>query len=185
MCTSKRPCCLTTKDVLRRKQQNKKHKTWDGDAYISHEGDKLTMISEDGKMWVRCLIKVLRPCLTYHSMGSTAWKGELLCAGYSAYISGKEFQLDCEISGSQLPDTKEISLPEESTSLVEDPLHLGSQWSTANPSVSHEFISPASFYASPKSKPKGPLSVISLLIPLPLTLFFLLGTTPMPLMPLL
>lgn len=123
-----------------RKQQNKKHKTWDGDAYISHEGDKLTMISEDGKI-----------------MGSTAWKGELLCAGYSAYISGKEFQLDCEISRSQLPDMKEISLPEESTSHVEDPLHFSGQGSTTNPSVAHEFISPASFYAIPKSKPKGPL----------------------------
>jgi DNA repair and recombination protein RAD54B len=99
-------------------------------------------------------------------MGSTTWTGELLCAGYSAYISGKELQLDCEISGSQLPDMKEISLPEESTSHVEDPLNFGSQWSMANPSVAQKFISPASFYASPKSKPKGPLSVISSLIPL-------------------
>jgi len=111
-------------------------------------------------------------------MGSTAWKGELLCSGYSAYISGKEFQLDCEISGSQLPDMKEISLPEESTSHVEDPICSGSQWSMGNPSVAHKFISPASFYASPKSKPKGPLSVISSLIPLPLDIVVSLSYDP-------
>ena len=34
----------------RRKPQGKKNKTWDGDAYISHTGEKLIMISEDGKM---------------------------------------------------------------------------------------------------------------------------------------
>lgn len=34
----------------RRKPQGKKNKTWDGDAYVSHVGDKLIMISEDGKM---------------------------------------------------------------------------------------------------------------------------------------
>lgn len=33
----------------RRKKQGKKHKTWDGDAYISHIGNELKMISEDGK----------------------------------------------------------------------------------------------------------------------------------------
>lgn len=108
-------------------------------------------------------------------MGITAWKGELLCAGYSAYISGKEFQLDCEISASQLPDMKEISLPEESTAHVEDP---SSQWSMANPSVAHKFISPASFYASPKAKPKGPLSVISSLIPLLLNIVVSLSHDP-------
>lgn len=37
-------------DSRRRKPQNKKHKTWDGDAFVSHVGDKLTVISEKGKM---------------------------------------------------------------------------------------------------------------------------------------
>jgi DNA repair and recombination protein RAD54B len=32
----------------RRKHQIKKHKTWDGDAYISIFGEKLVMVSEDG-----------------------------------------------------------------------------------------------------------------------------------------
>lgn len=31
-----------------RKPQQKKHKTWDGDAYLIHKGDKLTLVSEKG-----------------------------------------------------------------------------------------------------------------------------------------
>ena len=38
--------------AYRRKPQQKKHKTWDGDAFLSHEGDTLTLISEKGVMWV-------------------------------------------------------------------------------------------------------------------------------------
>ena len=34
----------------RRRPQGKKHKTWDGDAFVSHTGDKLTVISEKGKV---------------------------------------------------------------------------------------------------------------------------------------
>jgi DNA repair and recombination protein RAD54B len=34
----------------RRKQQTKKHKTWDGDAYVSHLDEKLIMVSEEGKL---------------------------------------------------------------------------------------------------------------------------------------
>ncbi|KAG5731081.1 DNA repair and recombination protein RAD54B, partial [Termitomyces sp. T112] len=33
-----------------RKPQQKKHRTWDGDAYVSLTGGKLVMISEDGKL---------------------------------------------------------------------------------------------------------------------------------------
>lgn len=33
-----------------RKPQSKKHKTWDGDAFVSHVGDKLTVISERRKI---------------------------------------------------------------------------------------------------------------------------------------
>jgi DNA repair and recombination protein RAD54B len=35
---------------VRRKSQTKKHKTWDGDAFVSRVGNKLIMISEEGKM---------------------------------------------------------------------------------------------------------------------------------------
>ena len=34
----------------RRKPQQKKHKTWDGDCFIVMAGSKLTMISDDGKL---------------------------------------------------------------------------------------------------------------------------------------
>jgi DNA repair and recombination protein RAD54B len=34
----------------RRKRQSKKHKTWDGDAYVSHLDEKLIMVSEEGKL---------------------------------------------------------------------------------------------------------------------------------------
>lgn len=34
----------------RRKKQTKTHKTWDGDAYVSHFGDKLVMVSEEGEL---------------------------------------------------------------------------------------------------------------------------------------
>lgn len=33
-----------------RKPQHKKHKTWDGDAYLMHKGDKLTLVTEKGLM---------------------------------------------------------------------------------------------------------------------------------------
>jgi len=34
----------------RRKPQNKKHKTWDGDAYVTVQGGTLILVSERGKM---------------------------------------------------------------------------------------------------------------------------------------
>jgi DNA repair and recombination protein RAD54B len=33
-----------------RKPQQKKHKTWDGDAYLMHKGDRLTLVTEKGLM---------------------------------------------------------------------------------------------------------------------------------------
>lgn len=40
----------------RRKPQGRKNKTWDGDAYVSLQKDKLVMISEDGKMYCILII---------------------------------------------------------------------------------------------------------------------------------
>jgi len=34
----------------RRKPQNKKHKTWDGDAYVTVQGGTLILVSERGRM---------------------------------------------------------------------------------------------------------------------------------------
>ena len=41
---------LLTSAQCRRKPQQKKHKTWDGDAYVSLRADKITLISEKGMM---------------------------------------------------------------------------------------------------------------------------------------
>jgi DNA repair and recombination protein RAD54B len=40
---------LTT-PFTRRKPQSKKHKTWDGDAYVTVQGGTLILVSERGKM---------------------------------------------------------------------------------------------------------------------------------------
>ncbi|KAF8197967.1 RAD54B protein [Pholiota molesta] len=68
-----------TYSMQRRKPQDKKNKTWDGDAYVSLINEKLIMISEDGKI-----------------MGTTPWKGN------------KEVELDAPVSISQLPETKGV-----------------------------------------------------------------------------
>ena len=42
--------CARVRLFSRRKAQTRKHKTWDGDAFVSQVGNKLIMISEEGKM---------------------------------------------------------------------------------------------------------------------------------------
>ncbi|TDL24190.1 hypothetical protein BD410DRAFT_745512 [Rickenella mellea] len=69
-----------------RKPQQRKHKTWDGDGYVTFSGKKLTMISDDGKL-----------------MGSTKWNGEPLRPGYSCHIGGKTVELDAKVSAYQVP----------------------------------------------------------------------------------
>jgi hypothetical protein len=39
-----------TSPLDRRKPQHKKHKTWDGDAYVTSQGGALILVSEHGKM---------------------------------------------------------------------------------------------------------------------------------------
>lgn len=39
-----------TSTLDRRKPQHKKHKTWDGDAYVTRQGSALILVSEHGKM---------------------------------------------------------------------------------------------------------------------------------------
>lgn len=41
----------------RRKQQTKKHKTWDGDSFVSLVGGQLKMISENGKLCVHLCVQ--------------------------------------------------------------------------------------------------------------------------------
>lgn len=39
-----------TRTFCRRKPQHKKHKTWDGDAYVIRQGRTLILVSERGKV---------------------------------------------------------------------------------------------------------------------------------------
>ena len=41
---------MLTTPCTRRKPQSKKHKTWDGDAYVTVQGGTLMLVSERGKM---------------------------------------------------------------------------------------------------------------------------------------
>ncbi|KAJ6558570.1 SNF2 family N-terminal domain-containing protein [Mycena vulgaris] len=130
----------------RKPGQNKKHKTWDGDAFVSKVGGKLTMISEEGKI-----------------MGTTAWKGDPLYGGYHLYIGGKEVELDCEVTLDDLPSVlgghadDKIAPPPIQTprngAETADPINSPATGSKA-------FVAPTSFYgpqAASKAKPKGPL----------------------------
>ncbi|KAG6813679.1 hypothetical protein H0H92_008527 [Tricholoma furcatifolium] len=125
-----------------RKPQQKKHQTWDGDAYVTLRNDKLVMISEEGK-----------------PMGSMPWKGDPLCSGYRTMINGKEVELDSQVEPSQLPDI--IGAPEASNndkSTVEDDHNGNDQPSEKLYEQISKFVSPTSFYAAPiAKKPKGPL----------------------------
>ncbi|KAH0589308.1 hypothetical protein H2248_005070 [Termitomyces sp. 'cryptogamus'] len=121
-----------------RKPQQKKHRTWDGDAYVSLTGGKLVMISEDGKL-----------------MGSVPWKGDALYSGYHAMIGGREVELDSQVEASQLPDIPKMSdggdkSPAKDDTPVASPEKFSDQVS--------RFVAPGSFYSTtvPK-KPKGPL----------------------------
>ncbi|KAJ2913251.1 hypothetical protein MD484_g7183, partial [Candolleomyces efflorescens] len=123
-----------------RKQQTKKHKTWDGDAYISFVSGQIKMISETGK-----------------PMGSVPWKGEKPHSGLLLYIAGKAVELDSKITAAQIPGLREDSAADgDSVIETEDP--------PVQPEVPHarvpsKFVgvAPSSFYAAVKPKPKGPL----------------------------
>ncbi|KAG6862304.1 hypothetical protein C0995_016002 [Termitomyces sp. Mi166 len=115
-----------------RKPQQKKHQTWDGDAYVSLINGKLVMISEDGK----------------------------LCAFFSCYhtmIGGREVELDSQVEASQLPDIPKISDGGNKSPAKDDiPISLASPEKFAD-QVSR-FVAPASFYGTPVAKKsKGPL----------------------------
>ncbi|CAA7259250.1 unnamed protein product [Cyclocybe aegerita] len=110
-----------------RKPQDRKNKTWDGDAYVSLVKDRLVMMSEDGKV-----------------MGSTTWKGQQLCAGFHLMIGRKEVELDMPVSANQLPTNVEETTGEQPATP-----------SDAKPA--QKFIAPTNFYGVPKSKAKGPL----------------------------
>ncbi|KAG2015919.1 SNF2-family ATP dependent chromatin remodeling factor snf21 [Coprinopsis cinerea AmutBmut pab1-1] len=117
-----------------RKQQTRKHKTWDGDGFVSLMGDQLRMVTEDGKL-----------------MGTTKWKGGELYSGLRVFINNKEVELDRDVPSSQVPKAKGQPLSQEED-LITEP---SPPPTIAKPSTG---IAASSFYGAPKAKqPKGPL----------------------------
>ncbi|TRM69761.1 SNF2 family N-terminal domain-containing protein [Schizophyllum amplum] len=122
--------------VWRKPVCNKNKQTWDGDAYTTKSEDKLTMVSEEGKV-----------------MGSTSCKGHILCDGYRMYIGGKEVRFDSVIPRSQLPIPVRERLrnneEDEDVEIVDAP-------STKPEPVKP--IAAVSFYGAP-AKPKVPTAL--------------------------
>lgn len=144
-----------------RKPQGKKHKTWDGDAFVSHVGDKLTVISEKGKI-----------------LGRKEWDGLALYNGYSFSAGGKQIELDSQVPASRMPSITGVEDSEALPGLEEDvPVALSSpskpsfllqakivlpgkenNITVASPGSSKAFVPPASFYGQkPIKKPNEPL----------------------------
>jgi DNA repair and recombination protein RAD54B len=155
---------------LRRNPQGKKNKTWDDDAFVSHIGDKITMISEEGKMCrlFVCIPPQLIP--VFSRLGIVAWKGDSLRSGYALRIGGKEVELDREVLASDLPIVSGLAAgPCDRSTTCSPPLSprhpssVAPRESTDTPTMPPPapragFVSPASFYAvPPKAKLKGPL----------------------------
>ncbi|EGN99526.1 hypothetical protein SERLA73DRAFT_72346 [Serpula lacrymans var. lacrymans S7.3] len=142
-----------------RKPQAKKHKTWDGDAFVSFAGEKLTVISDRGKI-----------------LGHRDWDGLPLYSGYSFRAGGKEIELDSQVNASQMPAITGTMVTEaehdvpESSQLSSNPAF---SFRVANTTVKNEnesddianvepskgFVPPTSFYgqAPKKLKLQGPL----------------------------
>ncbi|KAI0832427.1 P-loop containing nucleoside triphosphate hydrolase protein [Trametes gibbosa] len=143
-----------------RKPQQKKHKTWDGDGYVLHEGEKLTLLSDTGLV-----------------LGTKKWDGLPLYTSYRSFIGNREVELDNEITRSEVPnivgtstepsvdsDINEASSPQSRSSFLVDARRTSQEGaSTSSPSINSpasakKFIPPSSFYGlAPKPKAKEPL----------------------------
>ncbi|KIY48038.1 hypothetical protein FISHEDRAFT_44019 [Fistulina hepatica ATCC 64428] len=120
-----------------RKPQTKTKKTWDGDAYVSRVKEKITMVSETGKI-----------------LDTTFCKDPILFSGYTTYVGGKEVQLDNKTTPEQLP------------AAVQEVLNLDVDMSISSiksgpEAVKEEdgsrYVPPVSFYGTAPKKPPGPL----------------------------
>ncbi|KAI0093328.1 SNF2 family N-terminal domain-containing protein [Irpex rosettiformis] len=153
---------------VRRKPQQRKHKTWDGDAYLIHRGNLLTLVSEKGLI-----------------LGKKKCDGTIVDVGYSTTIGNKEVEVDSRISKTEIPTLTGNSAEYENDEDFGDtpqtqphavdvntkPLHVKgtalfrkdsrstSVAVTPNSTSTKKSVSASSFYAHapPKPKPKGPL----------------------------
>ncbi|KZV80511.1 hypothetical protein EXIGLDRAFT_845467 [Exidia glandulosa HHB12029] len=117
----------------RKAEQTKKNKTWEGDAFISHVGTTVSLISDKGKV-----------------LGTRTWKDQLT-SGHILHISGKEVQLSALVKKSEMP-----SLFGGGNSQDADDAATESQANTSA-SAAKAFVAPASFYSSRSIRPTGPL----------------------------
>ncbi|KAI0266687.1 P-loop containing nucleoside triphosphate hydrolase protein [Gloeopeniophorella convolvens] len=140
-----------------RKPQQKKHKTWDGDAYVTLEKGNLILVSENGKI-----------------LGRKPFEGSRLSSGLKASLGGLDIELDSRIPQSEFPriagtspgvenelgsehlDTLEETLDGLSSSRRAEKLDSPVRNSISS---AKKFIPPTTFYArpAPKSKSRGPL----------------------------
>lgn len=87
-------------------------------------------------------------------MGSVTWKGQELIQGFTAFIGGKEVELDMPISPSQLPESSVDNELDNITEVASEPVNIHLPESTAKP-----YKPPIQLYGmgSPKPRIKGPL----------------------------
>lgn len=90
-------------------------------------------------------------------MGSTPWKGQILCSGFSTSIGGKEVELDVEVPASALPDIIGSEVFDKGPDIPEDP--PAPVVPPPKPEPAQRFNAPTNFYAksAPLPKAKGPL----------------------------
>ena len=90
-------------------------------------------------------------------MGSTPWKGQTLCSGFSTTIGGKQVELDVEVPASALPDIIGSEVFDKGPDIPEEP--PAPAFPPPQPEPIQRFSAPTNFYAksAPLPKAKGPL----------------------------
>lgn len=135
-----------------RKPQHKKHKTWDGDAYVTRQGKALILVSERGKI-----------------LGRKPFENLRLTCGLKTFIGGLEIELDSRISHSEFPKITGTSqgTEEEHENQPSDDIEIIDVQSSAGPteggaspiknsaSSGVRFIPPTTFYSKPSPKPRA------------------------------
>ncbi|KIK68828.1 hypothetical protein GYMLUDRAFT_153158 [Collybiopsis luxurians FD-317 M1] len=108
----------------------KKQGTWEGDAFLSCVDQKITMVSEQGKV-----------------IGTCSCKGNQHRPGDCCFVGGRELVLLNEVSPSDIPSG--LDEPEAPSLAADTPAII---------SATNQYIPPASFYAPIRAKkPVGPL----------------------------
>ncbi|KAI9442270.1 SNF2 family N-terminal domain-containing protein [Lactarius indigo] len=135
-----------------RRPQHKKHKTWDGDAYVTRQGKTLVLVSERGKI-----------------LGRKPFENLRLTCGLKTFIGGLEIELDSRIAHSEFPkitgtllgmEEEHENQPSDDIEIVDVQPSAGPTGGSASPiknsaSSGVKFIPPTTFYAKPLPKPRA------------------------------